>query len=66
MKLIDMFRSAIKKEIGKIKIRGFICRFMRNNARLQYVVHDLLRCRGTPFPVSSIWFLMFFLISGSD
>lgn len=59
MKLIDMFRSAINKEIGKIKIRGFICRFMRNNARLQYVVHDLLRCKETPFSVFFIWFLMF-------
>lgn len=66
MKLIDMFRSAINKEIGKIRTTGFICRFMRNNARLQYVVHDLLRCKETPFSVFSIWFLMFFLISGSD
>ena len=29
MKLIDMFRSAINKEIGKIRTTGFICRFMR-------------------------------------
>lgn len=54
MKLIDMFRSAINKEIGKIRITGFICRFMRNNARLQYVVRDLLRCKETPFSVFSI------------
>lgn len=54
-----MFKSAINKEIDKIRTTGFICCFMRNNARLQYVVHDLLRCKGTPFPVFSIWFLMF-------
>ncbi|EFB31852.1 hypothetical protein HMPREF0971_01854 [Segatella oris F0302] len=54
-----MFRSTINKEIAKIRTRGFICRFMRNNARLQYVVHDLLRCKETPFSVFSIWFLMF-------
>ena len=59
MKLIDMFKSAINKEIDKIRTTGFICRFMRNNARLQYVVRDLLRCKETPFSVFSICFLMF-------
>ena len=54
MKLIDVFRSAINKEIGKIRTTGFIYRFMRNNARLQYVVYDLLRCKETPFSVFSI------------